>query len=142
MSLGGVCKRNEGNLQRKRGRKKASYLLNYSFAPDKTFRFVLSMLKSIRKTLRYTQELWGCTTSHLPNLDMVNCSFLYPYHQAFPLLHCHSKDISTKICYFLLSLCLVFVIQKSHENKFDPRKYHERLTVKRKKILLAICIER
>ena len=30
--------------------KKASYLLKYSFAPDKTFRFALSMHKSIRKT--------------------------------------------------------------------------------------------
>ena len=34
MSLGGLRKRNEGNLQRKRGRKKASYFLKYSFAPD------------------------------------------------------------------------------------------------------------
>ena len=39
VSLGRLCKQNEGNLQRKRGRKNASYLLNYSFAPDKTFRF-------------------------------------------------------------------------------------------------------
>ena len=28
VSLGGLCKQNEGNLQRKRGRKKASYSLN------------------------------------------------------------------------------------------------------------------
>ena len=27
----------------------ASYLLNYSFAPDKTFRFIPSIHKSIRK---------------------------------------------------------------------------------------------
>ena len=51
MSLGGLCKQNEGNLQRERARKKASYLLNYSFAPDITLRFILSMLKSMRQTL-------------------------------------------------------------------------------------------
>ena len=65
-SLGGLCKRNEGNLQRKAGRKKASCLLHYSFAPDKTFRFVLCMHKSIRKILLHSQELWGCSASHLP----------------------------------------------------------------------------
>ena len=68
-SLGGLCKRNEGNLQKKRGRKKAwqAYLLNYSFAPDETFRFVLSIHKSIgKKTLLHSQELWGCSASHLP----------------------------------------------------------------------------
>ena len=67
-SLDGLCKQNEGNLQRKRGRKKV-YLLNYSFASYKTFRFVLSMHKSIRKTLLdlHNQELWGCSASHLPN---------------------------------------------------------------------------
>ena len=43
MSLGGLCKLNEDNLQRKSERKKASYLLNYLFVPDKTFRFVLSL---------------------------------------------------------------------------------------------------
>ena len=36
-----------------------NYLLNYSFAPDKTLRFLRSMHKSIRKTLPHTQELWG-----------------------------------------------------------------------------------
>ena len=44
---------------------KSSYLLNYSFPPNKTFRFVLSMHKSIRKTLLHTWELWECTASHL-----------------------------------------------------------------------------
>ena len=57
MSLGGLCKRNKGNLQRERGRNKASYLLNYSFVPDKNFRFVLNMHKSIKNRLLPTQEL-------------------------------------------------------------------------------------
>ena len=34
-------------------------LLNYSFASKNSFRFILSMLKSIRITLLYTQELLG-----------------------------------------------------------------------------------
>ena len=49
----------EKGVQVKKYRKKASYFLNCSFAPDKTFRFVLSMHKSIRKTLLHTQELLG-----------------------------------------------------------------------------------
>ena len=69
-SLGKLCKQNEGNLQRKRGRKKASYLLNYSLAPNKTFRFVLSMHKSIRKTLLHSQELWGCSVLSLHVLKL------------------------------------------------------------------------
>ena len=65
-SLGRLCKRNEGNLQRKRGRKKASYLLNCSFTPDKTFRFFLSMHKSIRKTLlAYTARSFGGVQLHI-----------------------------------------------------------------------------
>ena len=44
-------------------------ILNYSFAPDKT-RFDLSMHKSISKTLLYSQELWGCSASHLPTRDL------------------------------------------------------------------------
>ena len=71
VSLGGLCKRNEGNLRMKRGRKKASYLPNYSFAPDKTFRFVLSKHKSLRKTLLHTQEFWGYTASHSPNKQIM-----------------------------------------------------------------------
>ena len=64
--LGRLCKRNEGNLQRKRGRKKASYLLKCSFTPDKTFRFVLSMHKSIRKTLlAYTARSFGGVQLHI-----------------------------------------------------------------------------
>ena len=31
----------KANLQRKRGKKKALHLLNYSIAPNKTFRFLL-----------------------------------------------------------------------------------------------------
>ena len=34
-------------------------LLNYSFAPDKTLRFVFSMHKSIRKTFYYTAKNFG-----------------------------------------------------------------------------------
>ena len=64
MPLGGLCRWNECNLQR--GRKKASYFLNYSFTPEKNFRFVLCIHKSFRKTSLHTQELWGCTASHLP----------------------------------------------------------------------------
>ena len=68
----------------KKGRNKASYLLNYSFAPDKTFRFVLSMHKFIRKTLLHSQELWGCPVSHLPSKhDAEACrithSLLFPF---------------------------------------------------------------
>ena len=37
------------NLQRKRGRKKASYFLNLSFAPDKAFRFLLIKLNLLER---------------------------------------------------------------------------------------------
>ena len=67
MSLCGLWKRNEGNSQRKRRRKNASNVLNYSFAPDDTFRFILSMHKSIRKILLdldldldlHARNFWG-----------------------------------------------------------------------------------
>ena len=71
MSLYGLCKRNAGNSQRKRRRRKnAPNVLNYSFAPDETFRFILSMHKSIRKILLdlNAQELLGCFASHLPRI--------------------------------------------------------------------------
>ena len=62
--LGGLCKQNKDNLQMKRGRRKASYLLNYSFAPHKTFRFVLSMHKSIDKHY-YTARNFGGVQLHI-----------------------------------------------------------------------------
>ena len=41
----------------------ASNVLNYSFAPDETFRFILSMHKSIRKILLdldlHARNFWG-----------------------------------------------------------------------------------
>ena len=36
-----LIRRMKANLQRKRGRKKAPHLLNFSFAPDKFVRFLL-----------------------------------------------------------------------------------------------------
>ena len=62
MPLGTLCKQNEGNLQRKKGRKKASHHLNYSFVPDKTFRLSLIKLKSTRKTSLYTLGVRGMYT--------------------------------------------------------------------------------
>ena len=49
MSIG---KRNEGNLQSKRARKTALYLLNYSFESDKT-EIRSHHVKVIRKTITY-----------------------------------------------------------------------------------------
>ena len=66
VSLRRLCERNEGNFTREKRKKEGiEYLLNYSFAPGKAFRFVLNMNKSIRVTLLHIQELWGCTASHL-----------------------------------------------------------------------------
>ena len=66
MSIG---KRNEGNLQSKRARKTALYLLNYS--SQIKLRFVLTMQKLSEKLL-HTQERVGCTASHYPLLNKYN----------------------------------------------------------------------
>ena len=58
----------------KKGRKKkASYLLvlKYSFAPKNYFRYQIHS-QYAKMYQKNTQELWGCTASHLPkDLDLV-----------------------------------------------------------------------
>ena len=90
-SLGRLCKRNECNLQRGRGRKKV-HLLNHSFEPDKTT-FVLSMHESIRKTLLHSQVLWGCSASHLPlhPASHKGCA-IYKTFSMSPLIQADSVD--------------------------------------------------
>ena len=58
MHFGRPCDEMKANLQRKRRRKKISYLpVHYAFAPDKTFRLLFMRLKSIsshhNRRLRY-----------------------------------------------------------------------------------------
>ena len=80
MSFDRLCKRNEGNFQRKRGREKARYLLKYSFAPKNHFRFVLSRAKIYHKNittytgaLRYTYSFTFTIQSvSVVSLDLMN----------------------------------------------------------------------
>ena len=58
MFLCRLCKQNEGNLQRKRGRKKASCLLNYSFAPKKFFQ-IHSQHAKIYQKKHYISRSFG-----------------------------------------------------------------------------------
>ena len=66
MSLGGLCKQNEANLQRETGRKRASYFLNYSFREIKPSDSYSACITISEKTLLHIQELWGCTASYIP----------------------------------------------------------------------------
>ena len=57
--MAGFTDEMKANLERKRRRKKASYLLNYSFAPDKTFRFLLSNLQGCQLPMTKFTELFA-----------------------------------------------------------------------------------
>ena len=87
ISLSGLCKQNEDNLQRKRGRKKALYLLKYLFAPDKTFRFVLSMHKSCQKNITTYPGALGVLS-----FTLTECSLLSEKKSSCQILYCPTRE--------------------------------------------------